>query len=400
MTHPGIDVVIAGGGVMGNATAWELSRRGVDVLIVDQQQPGRATSASAGGLWPVGEAVGLGCGVIYQATRSGNDVTDVVPESLPEAFRDFLVESNSRFPELADTLQDRTGIDIELGDGPGLLFLMQSAQQQAVVDNIARGLPDGFILELLSTTDVAELEPTVTTDIVGGALLPGEFQVNPMLLAEAYKRAALAEGARLQHDRLVSDIRRDGDRIVGVTLGEDRIDCGTVVNAAGAWAGRLAATADIHLPVEPVRGQVVLTEALPPLISTCISTSSCYLAQKRHGEVLIGSTTENVGFDASVTEAGIRALCRGAVTTIPSLADVDVKRMWAGLRPGTPDELPVLGPVTGLEGYVNATGGFRTGIVAAPLMARVVAQSVVGEPPDVAIEPYLAERFSSGSPED
>ncbi len=392
MTHS-IDVVIAGGGVMGNATAWALSRRGVDVLIVDRQLPGRATSASAGGLWPIGEAVGLGCGVIYQATRSGKDPTDAVPETLPEVFRDFLVESNSRFPELAGTLQDRTGLDIELGDGPGLLFLMNSVQQQAVVDNIARGLPDGFILELLSTTDVAELEPTVTTDIVGGALLPGEFQVNPMMLAEGFKRAALAEGARLQHNELVSEILHTGDRVTGITIGEDRIDCGTVVNAAGAWAGRLAATAGIELPIEPVRGQVVLTEALPPLISTCISTSSCYIVQKHHGEVLIGSTTEDAGFDASVTEAGIRGLCRGAVATVPVLADVCIKRMWAGLRPGTPDELPILGPVNGLEGYANATGGFRTGIVAAPLMAEVVAQSVVGETTDVAIEPYLAERF-------
>ena len=393
MTSQGIDVVIAGGGVVGHATAWELARRGVEVLTVDRHLPGRATSASAGGLWPVGEAVGLGCGVIYQAARTGSDSGDAVPASLPEVFRDFLVESNRRFPELAGELEDLTGVDIELDSGPGLLFLMQTARQQAVVDNIARGLPEGFVLEILSPEEVGELEPAVCREIVGGALLPGEDQVNPMMLAEAYKRAALANGARFQHDRLVDEILRENDRVVGVRMGEETVTCGHVVNAAGAWAGQLAATAGITLPVEPVRGQVVLTQALPPLIASCLSTSSCYLAQKRHGEILIGSTTEHVGFDTGVTEEGIRGLCRGGVGAVPALADVGVKRVWAGLRPGTPDEMPILGPVAGVDGYVNVAGGFRTGIVAAPLMARVTAQAIVGETPDVAIEPYRAERF-------
>ena len=393
MTSRGVDVVIAGGGVVGHAPAWELARRDIEVLIVDRHLPGRATSASAGGLWPVGEAVGLGCGVIYQAARTGSDSGDAVPASLPAVFRDFLVESNRRFPELAGELADLTGVDIELDSGPGLLFLMQTARQQAVVDNIARGLPEGFVLEILSPEEVGELEPAVCREIVGGALLPGEDQVNPMMLAEAYKRAALANGARFQNDRLVDEILRENDRVVGVRMGEETVACGHVVNAAGAWAGQLAATAGITLPVEPVRGQVVLTQALPPLIASCLSTSSCYLAQKRHGEILVGSTTEHVGFDTGVTEEGIRGLCRGAVGAVPALADVGVKRVWAGLRPGTPDEMPILGPVAGVDGYVNVAGGFRTGIVAAPLMARVTAQAIVGETPDVAIESYRAERF-------
>ena len=377
--------------------AWELARRDVDVLLIDRQMPGRATSASAGGLWPVGEAVGLGCGVIYQAARSGTDGNDAVPESLPTVFRDFLVQSNAEFPALSDTLLEQTGVDIELDTGPGLLFLMNSARQQAVVDNIARGLPDGFVLEILTPEEVAGLEPSLTTEIVGGALLPGEHQINPMLLAEAYKRAALAEGARMQHATLVDALKREGDRVVGVEVAGKLIPCGTVVNAAGAWAGGLAATAGMTLPVEPIRGQVVLTETLPSLLTSCITTASCYLSQKRHGEILIGSTTEHVGFDTSVTEEGIGNLCRGAIAAVPRLKDALVKRVWAGLRPGTPDELPVLGPAEGIEGYSNAAGGFRTGIVAAPLMARVVVQDLVGETPDFDISPFLASRFSQAS---
>jgi hydrogen cyanide synthase HcnC len=136
------------------------------------------------------------------------------------------------------------------------------------------------------------------------------------------------------------------------------------------------------------------------MLSACLSTSGCYLAQKLHGEVLIGSTTERVGFDVSVTPEGISSLCRGAVRAIPLLRHAGIKRVWAGLRPGTEDELPILGPMPGIQGYVNASGGFRTGIVAAPMTARIVAQCVVGEEPEMPITPFLAERFTKRAHEE
>ena len=108
---------------------------------------------------------------------------------------------------------------------------------------------------------------------------------------------------------------------------------------------------------------------------------------------MIGSTTEEAGFDAAVTPAALQSLCRGAIRAVPMLRHVQLKRVWAGLRPGTHDELPILGGVDGLCGYVNATGGFRTGIVAAPLTGAVVAEVVVGAPPSFAIEPFTSQRF-------
>ena len=149
----------------------------------------------------------------------------------------------------------------------------------------------------------------------------------------------------------------------------------------------------IEAAVIPVRGQIVLTNALPHILTACLSTSGCYLVQKSHGEILIGTTTEKVGFDVSVTTEAITSLCRAAVRAVPMLRSVGVKRIFSGLRPGTPDELPILGPVDGITGYLNATGGFRTGIVASPLTARVVAQCVVGEQPETCLNSYLADRF-------
>jgi hydrogen cyanide synthase HcnC len=221
-----------------------------------------------------------------------------------------------------------------------------------------------------------------------------------MLLAEAYKRAAIAAGATFRHDTQVTGLRRNGDQVVGVDIGDEFLASDVTVNAAGAWSGNLAATADIQLPVFPIRGQIVLSETMPEVLRSCISTSECYLTQKMHGEVLIGSTTERAGFDVSVTQDAISSLCRGAIRAVPMLRHVGIKRVWAGLRPGTPDELPILGPVDGVTGIINATGGFRTGIVASPLAAELVAQVIVETNLTVPIDDFLASRFASGQYED
>ena len=220
-----------------------------------------------------------------------------------------------------------------------------------------------------------------------------------MAVAEAFKRAAIAEGAVFRHGTRVRALRRQGDRVLGVELDGEFVAAGTVVNAAGAWAGGLAESIGVDVPVFPVRGQIVLTETLPNTLNACLSTSQCYIAQKQHGEILIGSTTEHVGFDTGVTEEATRSLSAGAIRAVPLLSKVRVKRVWAGLRPGTPDELPVLGRVEGLDGYVNATGGFRTGIVATPLTARVVAATILEPAGALAAraQPFELARFESAA---
>jgi hydrogen cyanide synthase HcnC len=393
------EVIVVGGGAIGCAVAYELAKRSISVLLLDRSLPGRATSASAGGLWPVGEAVGLGCGVIYHAAKMSAEPSangdSQGPESLPDSFRNFLVQSNALFPTLAGELRALARLDIEYAPGVGLLFVIADEAERAFVQSVARSLPRAMRLEILSAEEVARLEPNLRRDILGGALLPGEHQVNPMLLAEAFKRSAIQLGASFRPNVRATGLRRQDDRILGVEAGDEFLPCRVVVNAAGAWAGPLAATAGLELPVSPVRGQIVLTETLPPTLNACLSTSACYLLQKAHGEVLIGSTTEHSGFDVSVTPEAIRALCRGAIQTVPLLRQVGIKRVWAGLRPGTPDELPLLGPMDGLEGYFNATGGFRTGIVAAPLTGQVVAEWICGERLSYPCEAFLADRFLS-----
>ena len=310
------DAIVVGGGVFGCAVAYELARRRVSVLLLDRDLPGRATSASAGGLWPVGEAIGLGCGVIHHANGGAADAgLGGDPRPLPDAFRAFLLASNARFPDLADELGELSGVDIEYQPGAGLLFVIYDEGERAFVERVMEALPIEERLALVGPEEVRRIEPRVSCEAIGGAWLAGEYQVNPMLLCEAFKRAAVALGARFRQDARATGLRRNGDRIEGVEVGDEFLPCGAVVNAAGAWAGELAKSAGLDLPVHPVRGQIVLTEALPPMLSACLSTSACYLAQKTHGEVLIGSTTELAGFagaalrihDQSLSAAQARA---------------------------------------------------------------------------------------------
>lgn len=390
MTRPR-DVIVIGAGVFGCSVAYALARAGATVTLLDAHTPGRATSASAGGLWAVGESLGLGCGVILHAsaeTGAGE------PEPLPRVFMDFLVESNRRFPALARELESVVGIDIEAESDTGLLYLLYDESEERHATAILEWLgPESSLAELWPAERVRERDPLVTADLQGAVHFPGDNQVNPMLLTEALKRGVTARGGRFVPEARVTGFRLDGDRIVEVETTRGPWSADVVVNAAGAWGGRVAKLAGDDIPVFPVRGQVVCTEALERTLHSNLTTANCYLLQKAHGEILIGSTTERTEFDAGVEVSDLGSLARGAIRAVPALADVSVKRTWAGLRPGTPDELPLLGPSSVVRNLFHATGGFRTGIVAAPLSGEVVAASVLGEAPPVPIEPFLPSRF-------
>lgn len=393
----GSDVVVIGGGVIGCAVAYYAARRGLGVTLIDNPKRGRATSASAGGLWPLGESVGLGCGVIfYKAARSaGRDTGHAGPERLPRSFLDFALASRAMFPTLVDELRDAAGATVEF-EKTSLLFAMYDDGDRA----FARGLWEDYpehrgSFEWLTPGEVATAEPALTTDLVGALRFHGDDQINPYQLADGLRAAARAHGATILTHTEVTGVRRTGGRVTGVVTDDGVIACDTAVNAAGAWAGEVARMAGLDVPVYPVRGQMVCTETLPHLLSSCLSTTDCYLAQKRHGEVIIGSTTEEAGFDTSVTAAAIGSLAAGAVRAVPRLAGVPVKRVWSGLRPGSPDELPILGPVESLSGLLLACGHFRTGILNAPLTGLLLAGLIAGDPPAHPIEPFLLSRFGS-----
>jgi hydrogen cyanide synthase HcnC len=301
------------------------------------------------------------------------------------------------FPALAEELREACGMDIEFEQN-ALLFLMYD---EGDVD-FARGLwehcPCGrSLIDWMTPEELVKEEPALTRDVLGALRFNGEGQVNPYRLADAFRAAARAHDTTVISHTEVTGLRLESGRVTGVETTAGRIACEVVVNAAGAWAVQIGRMAGLEIPVWPVRGQIIGTEALPDVLSTCISTTDCYLAQKRHGEVIIGSTTEEVRFDVRVTPSATKDLAAGAVRALPFLEDVPVKRVWSGLRPGSPDELPILGPVERLAGYLNACGHFRTGIVNSPLTGLLIAETIAGESPSFPVEPFLFSRFDSAA---
>jgi len=392
------DVVVVGGGVIGCAAAYYAAKRGLRVTLIDRPKRGRATSASAGGLWALGESVGLGCGVIFSKAMAGmGTLPEGVhgPGQLPGSFLDFALRSNAMFPALSTELRDASGIDFEF-ERTSLLFLMYDEGDEAFARPLWERCPCGRDLtEWLTPGELARAEPAVTREARGALRFQGDNQVNPYRLADAFRAGARNLGATILTHTEVSGIRISAGRIVGVETAAGDIACDVVVNAAGAWAAQVGRMAGLKIPVHPVRGQIIGTETLPKVLSACLSTTDCYLAQKGHGEVIIGSTTEEAGFEVGVTAAAMKSLSAGAVRAMPFLRDVRVKRVWSGLRPGSPDELPILGPVAGLDGYLNACGHFRTGILTSPLTGLLIAELASGEPTSVPLEPFRLSRFAS-----
>ncbi len=392
------DVVVVGGGVIGCAVAYYVSKRGHRVTLVDLPKRGRATSASAGGLWPLGESVGLGYGVIfYKALAGMGTLPDGVhgPGQLPRSFLDFALRSNAMFPGLAGELREVTGIDFEF-ERTSLLFLMYDEGDVTFAKPLWERCPCGKELtEWLTPEELAKAEPAVTREVRGALRFHGDDQVNPYRLADAFRTGARNLGATILTHTEVTGLRIESGRVVGIDTVAGPVACNLVVNAAGAWAPDIGRMVGLEIPVRPVRGQIIGTETLPKVLSACLSTTDCYLAQKGHGEVIIGSTTEEVGFEVGTTPEALKTLSAGALRAVPFLKDVRVKRVWSGLRPGSPDELPILGPVEGLGGYLNACGHFRTGILNSPLTGLLIAEMASDEPTSFPVEPFLLSRFGS-----
>ncbi|KJK16244.1 cyanide-forming glycine dehydrogenase subunit HcnC [Pseudomonas sp. 2(2015)] len=400
------DVVIAGGGVIGASCAYQLSKRkNLKIALIDAKRPGNATRASAGGLWAIGESVGLGCGVIFfrmmsakhkrEAHGAAVAVDSSTPHILPQSFFDFALQSNALYPHLHRELIERHGMDFKF-ERTGLKYVIYDDEDRLYAEHIVAQIPHlADQVRWLDRDTLRQAEPAVSHEAHGALEFLCDHQVSPFRLADSYMEAARQNGVDLFHNTNITGVLHQGSRVSGVqTAEEGTFHCDTLINAAGAWAADLSEWATgLRIPVKPVKGQIILTERMPKLLQGCLTTSDCYMAQKDNGEILIGSTTEDKGFDVSNTFPEINGLVQGAVRCVPELAQINLKRTWAGLRPGSPDELPILGPVSEVSGYVNACGHFRTGILTSAITGVLIDKVVNQETLPLDITPFLASRF-------
>lgn len=371
-------VAIIGGGVCGLGVGWKLAQAGAQVTLFERDEPARAaTWASAGMLAPQ-----------MELRPEEEQITLLGRESL------------RRWRRFARELEEAAGISIDYRDEGTLLVALDrdAAEQLRFLHRHQSEL--GLPVEWLSAYEVRRLEPHLSRRVVAALFSQEDHQVDPRRLGEALVRAFVRAGGQLCSHSPVERILTDNNlrKVTGVRVRGEDVPADAVLLAAGAWSGLIEGLpAAVRPPVRPVKGQMLAVEQpQPPVLGHCVwamdARQFVYLAPKSDGRVLVGATVEEAGFDTQVTAGGLLDLLRLAWETLPAIYDLPVVEAWAGLRPGSRDNAPILGK-TPIAGLYMATGHYRNGILFAPVTAEDVAHVILtGETPG-AIAPFSIDRF-------
>lgn len=370
-------VVVCGGGVVGLAIAWQAAQRGLAVTVVDPNPGTGASHAAAGLLAPVFEA------------HPGE-----------EALLQLNLASYARWPAFAAELLATTSIDV--------LFRPEGTLAVAFDDDDLRALEDlrrfqeslGLPVARLRARGCRELEPLLTPRLRGGVQVDTEASVDPRRVCHALAEALALTGVEHVRDR-VSEVIVEADRVRGVrTDGGGVVHASHVVIALGAWSGATPGVPPSATPpVRPVKGQIIrlrFDPADPPLhrnVHALARGSEIYLLPRASGELVIGATVEEKGFDTTVTAGGVHELLDAAIDVLPVVAELEHIESIARLRPGSADNAPVLGP-TGIEGLVLATGHHRNGVLLTPVTADAVAALLAEGKLPTEAEAFTLERFA------
>jgi len=369
------DAIIIGAGIIGLSLAIELHKQGLRVLLVEKGEPGREASWAAGGM-----------------------LVDFPGETRPK-LQELATASARMYPEFVRELQDESGLKIDLRSAGTLLFCDSNLLSMRIPG--LRPSYQFFMLASGLTWTLPEGEPALRAPHESSAHLTamylGERCVDPRDVTAAAIATAKHRGIDFSSGDHVLSLEIAEGKASGVRTNKTRFAAGVVVNCAGAWAGQIAP----HMfPTRPVKGQM-LCVVMPEkeLLRHVVRTPEVYLIPRSDGRMVIGATTEEAGFDKQTVPDTILKLRQAAIELVPKLANARILEAWAGLRPGTPDGLPILGG-TSTPGYFVATGHFRDGILLAPVTARVMAEIITGKTPEFDLKAFGAERFASSAVED
>lgn len=368
------DVVIVGGGVIGLAAAWRSLGRGLRVTIADPEPATKASHVAAGMLTPVSE-------LTYGE----------------EALLRLGLASRDRYPAFVAELEEISGQVTGFRDD-GILQVALDSDDLAVLDELRRFQESlGIAAEALTGRECRRLEPMLAPAVRGGLLAPADGSIDPRRLTAALLAAVERLGGVLVRERATEVLVEDG-RATGVRLESgETLHAAQVVLAAGPWSQDVKGVPPGVLPpVRPVKGQVVRLRSATPFLRRCVRGlvrgSSVYLVPRDDGELVVGATQEEMGFDTTVTAGGLWELLRDARELLPGITELAFTEVSAGLRPGSPDNAPVLGP-SALPGLLLATGHFRNGVLLAPVTGDVMAETLAtGAAPEIA-RPFSPGRF-------
>ncbi|MGI8513181.1 MAG: glycine oxidase ThiO [Solirubrobacteraceae bacterium] len=371
------DLVVVGAGVIGLAAAREGARRGLRVTVLDRGEPGSGTTAVAAGmLAPVSEAA------------AGED-----------ALLALNLASAARYPAWVAALEAESGCDAGYRACGTLLVARDSDQAEALLRELALRADLGLPVERLAPSEARRREPALAPSVRLALSVPEDHAVEPLALIGALRAAVTRAGGEVRAGAEVTEALVAGGCVTGVRLaGGDTVRAGAVLVAAGPWSSELGGLpADARLPVRPVKGQLLHLRdpAGPGLLERVLRTEEAYLVPRGDGRYVLGASVEERGWDTSITARPIFELLREAIAVVPGIAELEVQRALAGLRPGTPDNAPAIGPGA-LPGLFWATGHHRHGVLLAPVTAELALDAVQGAGPGELGAPFLPARLTTG----
>ena len=361
------DVAIVGGGLIGVSAALELRRRSLRVVLFDRQQPGREASWAAAGM-----------------LAPGDD-----PQSA--ALAPLAKKSLGLYPEFVRAIEEASGQSVGFAQ-QGTFQLFFEDGEPARDAFVERHRQLGLSAEAVSTSVAREREPQLGSKAVAAAWLSSEASVDPRSLVDAALSAAEIAGVDVRSGCEVTGVLREGRYCRGVVTREGGTPARHVVVAAGCFSSLVPGEIGRYAPVRPVRGQMLSLRRQGVTIGHVLRSEGGYLVPRADGRIVAGSTLEDAGFEKAVTPEGVRKIVGAALELVPALSDAEIVETWAGLRPGSPDALPILGP-TDVEGLIVATGHYRDGILLAPVTAKLVAGWVCGDADDLDVQKFSPLRF-------
>lgn len=363
------DVAIAGAGVIGGAIAFELARAGLRVAVFDRQTPGKEASwASAGILSPAPENAGM-----IPLVAIGKASMALYPEFVKD-IEEVSGEKTGYRPK--GTIQ--------------ALFSRDARAELSTVIALHHGV--GLKAEPLRTEEARKLEPALSEEMEAAILRPAEASIDNRALTETVLAAARKSGVEIFPASEVTTIWNEGNRCAGLIVGSEKIAADWTVIAAGCFSASIEGVKK-YAPVRPAKGQILALRGDGLKIERVLWSENIYLVPRNDGKIIAGATVEDVGFDKKLTAGGMERNLKGAIELVPALANAAIEETWAGLRPDTPDHLPILGP-TDLEGLLIATGHFRSGIILTPITARLIREWITLQRVSVDWDRFSPLRFS------
>lgn len=351
-----MDVLIVGAGIMGSGVAWQLTRRGIRARVLEKSIPGAEASSAAAGI------------IGAQMEAQG-----------PGGFFDLALASRALFEPWSEALRLETGIDIEFRPTGLVQAARSAAELHALRDKVAWQETEGLPHDWLSARELRRMEPAIG-DVEGGVLFPQDGRVDPRRLFSAVRIAAEKAGAEFLSGMTVQSLLESDGAVTGIRLDDGKeLHADAVVLAAGSWSSLVSS----HVDVRPVRGQVIELHTQTPILQRVVYGDGVYLVPRDDGRLLVGATTEHVGFERAVTAGALSSLMAKALELVPGLSRATFERAWCNFRPLSASGDPIIG-ATNTPGLYVATGHYRNGILLAPITAERVAEAISkGEGPRV-----------------